>query len=154
MTTGRVARATAADLDAIDEIEAHSFKSPWTREAFAAELSRPHARLDVLRVDDRVVGFCDAWITPASAGARDGELQVLAIAVHPDVRGRGFGRTLLEHALATARAERCQLATLEVRRSNAPAIKLYERAGFAVVHVRAGYYQDDGEDALVMTLAL
>ncbi len=44
----------------------------------------------------------------------------------------------------------CTLATLEVRRSNVPAIALYERAGFKTVHVRARYYQDDNEDALVM----
>jgi len=49
-----------------------------------------------------------------------------------------------------ARAAGCLLATLEVRRSNAPAIALYEHAGFRTVHVRARYYDDDDEDALVM----
>jgi ribosomal-protein-alanine N-acetyltransferase len=60
------------------------------------------------------------------------------------------GAQLLAHALAEGRAAHCTLATLEVRRGNAPAIALYERAGFRTVHVRARYYQDNGEDALVM----
>ena len=53
-------------------------------------------------------------------------------------------------ALLAPTAARCNLATLEVRRGNAPALALYQRAGFRVVHVRARYYQDNGEDALVM----
>ncbi|HEY6179143.1 MAG TPA: GNAT family N-acetyltransferase, partial [Kofleriaceae bacterium] len=55
----------------------------------------------------------------------------------------------LRHALAEARAAHCRVATLEVRRGNAPAIAMYQRAGFRTVHVRTGYYED-GEDALVM----
>ena len=54
------------------------------------------------------------------------------------------------HVLDVATRASCTLATLEVRRSNKPAIAMYERAGFKTVHVRAKYYQDDGEDALVM----
>ena len=56
---------------------------------------------------------------------------------------------VLAHVLDVAQRTGCSLATLEVRRSNVPAIALYERAGFKTVHVRARYYQDD-EDALVM----
>ncbi len=141
-----IAAASEADLDAIAEIERHSFKSPWSRETFAAELTREWARIDVGRVGHRVVAFCNYWIVSA-------ELQILAIATHPDYRGRGIGRRMLAHVLDTARAAGCTLATLEVRRSNQPAIALYEHAGFRTVHVRARYYQDD-EDALVMTCAL
>ena len=69
---------------------------------------------------------------------------MLAIATHPDHRGRGIGaRAARARARARAPRGRLQLATLEVRRSNRPAIALYERAGFATVHVRARYYQDD-----------
>ena len=141
--TFEIAPATAADLDAIDEIERHSFRSPWPRATFEGELARAWARLDVLRAGGRVVAFCDSWIVAP-------ELSILAIATDPDHRGRGLAASLLAHVLAAARAAGCTLATLEVRRGNAPAIALYERAGFRTVHVRAGYYQDDGEDALVM----
>ncbi len=81
-------------------------------------------------------------------------MQILAIATHPDFRGRGIGRQMLEHVLAASAQAGCQMASLEVRASNAPAIALYEHAGFKTVHVRARYYQDDGEDALVMMRGL
>lgn len=141
-TVTTIRPATEADLDAIDEIEQHSFKSPWTRETFAGELKREWARIDVVRSGDRVIGFCNYWLVTT-------ELHILAIATHPDFRGKGIATHLLDHVLQVARATGCSLATLEVRRSNKPAIALYEHAGFKTVHVRARYYQDD-EDALVM----
>jgi [ribosomal protein S18]-alanine N-acetyltransferase len=136
-----------ADLDAVDEIERHSFKHPWPAQVFADELARDWARVDVIRDRGRVVGFVDYWLV-------HDEVHLLAIAVHPDVRRRGAGRVLLDHLLALARDRRAALVTLEVRRNNRPAIALYERAGFAVVGVRPRYYAEDGEDALVMTLEL
>jgi ribosomal-protein-alanine N-acetyltransferase len=144
-----IAPATAADLDAIDEIERHSFPNPWPRATFEAELTRAGARLVVERGErgGGVVGFCNYWIVAD-------ELHILAIATHPDHRRAGTGRRLLAHALDEARALACAHATLEVRRGNAPAIALYQRAGFRGVHIRARYYQDNQEDALVMRCEL
>jgi ribosomal-protein-alanine N-acetyltransferase len=138
--------ATAADLDAIDEIERHSFPVPWPKSTFAGELERDWARIDVVR-DPHVIAFNNYWLVA-------GELHVLAIATHPDHRRKGIAGLLLAHALDAARAIGATVATLEVRRGNTPAIALYERAGFATVHVRQRYYQDDGEDALVMLCQL
>ncbi len=138
--------ATLADLDAIDEIERLSFPQPWPRATFEAELVREHARLLTAR-DPGVVGFCNFWLVAQ-------ELHVLAIATHPTHRRGGIGRLLLARAIADARVAQCTLATLEVRRGNLAAIALYEHAGFATVHVRARYYQDNDEDALVMTARL
>ena len=145
--TETIAPATAADLDAIDEIERHSFKTPWPRETFASELTREWARVDVVRDGGRIVAFCNYWIVPP-------ELHIHAIATSPDLRGRGIAGRLVGHVLEVARAAGCNLGTLEVRAGNKPAIALYERAGFKTVHVRARYYQDDGEDALVMLRGL
>lgn len=147
--------ATERDLDAIDAIEQHSFKSPWSRATFESELRRAWARIDVACRAARVVGFCNYWVVlPARAALAgedpDGELHILAIATDPDLRRQGVAGRLLTHALDAAARAGCRLATLEVRRSNAPAIGLYERTGFRTVHVRKGYYQADGEDALVM----
>jgi ribosomal-protein-alanine N-acetyltransferase len=167
--------ATAADLDAIDEIERHSFARPWPRSTFEAELVRDLARLDVARTvavtegdgsiagwgpgdslargnpraTTPVIGFCNYWVIPDPQGLR-GELHILAIATHPDHRRAGVGAALVGRAIDQARAQGCTLGTLEVRRGNVPAIALYERAGFRTVHVRKRYYQDNGEDALVM----
>jgi len=143
VSTLAVTAAREADLDAIDEIEQHSFRTPWPRATFEGELARAWARIDVGRLDDRLVVFCNYWLVTT-------ELHILVIATHPDFRGRGLAGQLLRHVLEVARGAGCTLATLEVRRSNRPAIALYERAGFKTVHVRARYYQDDGEDALVM----
>jgi len=142
-----VRAATSADLDAIDAIEQHSFTRPWPRSTFEAELTREWAHLDVGMLAGRIVAFCDYWIVVP-------ELQILAIATHPDFRGRGIGREMLDHVLAASARAGCQLASLEVRAGNRPAIALYEHAGFKTVHVRARYYQDDGEDALVMLRGL
>ena len=141
--------ATAADLDAIDEIELHSFTRPWPKKTFEAELGREWARLDVALVTEtrRIVAFCDYWVVPP-------EMQILAIATHPDYRGKKIGAAMLDHVLAQSAAAGCQIASLEVRAGNRPAIALYEHAGFKTVHVRARYYADDNEDALVMTRGL
>lgn len=142
--------ATPADLDAVLEIERHSFHSAWTRETFEKELATPHARIDVWRDErGRVLAFHNYWLVAVS-----GEVHVLSIATHPDHRRRGLGGQLLVHALAAGRAIGTTLATLEVRKGNAPAIALYERLGFRTVHVRSRYYADGDEDALVMTLAM
>lgn len=154
--------ATLADLDAIAEIDRHAFPRPWPRATFEAELERSVrgelanasereyvnvGRLVVLVERDRVVAYCNYWVVT-------GEVHILAIATHPDHRRGGLGARLVAHALAEGRRSGCTLATLEVRRSNAPAIALYERAGFATVHVRKRYYIDNDEDALVMTASL
>jgi [ribosomal protein S18]-alanine N-acetyltransferase len=135
-------RATAADLDAIDEIERHSFPIPWPRTTFEAELTRDHARIVVGRAP-RVIAFCNYWLIAD-------EVHILAIATHPDHRRAGIAARLLDHALDDGRRIACTRATLEVRRSNQPAIALYQRAGFRGVHVRARYYQDNNEDAVIM----
>jgi ribosomal-protein-alanine N-acetyltransferase len=146
--------ATPADLDAIEEIERHSFPRPWPRETFEAELGREGAHLIVERLErGAIAGFCNYWIVLPGGGA-EGELHIHAIATHPDRRRAGTGGRLLAHALDEARALGAAVATLEVRRGNAPAIALYERAGFRGVHVRARYYQDNQEDALVMQCEL
>jgi ribosomal-protein-alanine N-acetyltransferase len=138
-----IERATAADLDAIDEIERHSFTMPWPRRVFENELMRDHARLDVARISGRVGGFCNYWIV-------SDEVHLLAIATHPDLRGRGIAGELIAHMFVAGHAAGCTMATLEVRRSNHPAIGVYRRAGFDVVFVRKAYYRDNGEDALIM----
>lgn len=136
-----------ADLDEVDAIERHSFKAPWPRQVFADELGRSWARVDVARAGERVIGFVDYWLVAD-------EVHLLAIATHPDHRRRGVGGLLLDQVLAVARATAARMVTLEVRRTNVPAIALYEHRGFKRVGVRPAYYQEDGEDAVVMTLDL
>ena len=136
-----IAAATAADLDAIDEISRHGFRAPWPRQTFVDELTRPHGRLVVAEFAGVVVGYANYWIVVD-------EVHLLAIAVHPDHRRRGLGAVLLADVLAAGAEAR--VITLEVRAGNTPAIALYRRHGFVPVATRGGYYGGDGEDALVM----
>lgn len=145
--------ATTADLAALHEIERHSFPNPQSVEQLAAELARPHARLDLIRERGTPIAFASYWIVVPGA-QHAAEVHILSIATHPDFRRRGLAGQLLGHALAAGRAVGAEIATLEVRRSNAPAIALYEAHGFSTVHVRPGYYQSNNEDALVMLASL
>jgi ribosomal-protein-alanine N-acetyltransferase len=145
-STMLVEPATTDDLDAIEDIERHSFPRPWPRASFEAEIVREHAHLVVVRSPARisVIAFANFWLVA-------GELHIHSIATHPDHRRAGIGARLVTHMIDAAVRAECTLATLEVRCGNVPAIALYERAGFRTVTVRARYYQDNQEDALVMT---
>jgi [ribosomal protein S18]-alanine N-acetyltransferase len=145
----QIARSSEADLDAIEEIERLSFPVPWARSAFADELARPWARLEILRhaPTGRVVGFCNYWLVAD-------ELHILNVAVHPEERRHGHGARLLRHVLEMARREKVRVLSLEVRASNRAAAALYRSFGFHEVGVRPKYYADNGEDALLMDLEL
>lgn len=144
-----LAAGTEADLDAITEIERLSFPTPWTRQAFAEELSRPWARLHILREakSGRAVGFCNYWLVAD-------ELHVLTIAVHPQARRQGHASHILRHILAEAGQKRVRKISLEVRVSNQAAQALYRKFGFRLVGTRPRYYANNGEDALLMDLEL
>lgn len=142
----------ASDLDDVVRIEHAGHPSPWPRQVFAEELDREWARLDVVRErgadgHSRVVAFANYWLVK-------GEVHLLNIATHPERRRLGYGKMLMDRLMVFAEAEACDYLTLEVRRSNVAAIKLYERYGFSAVAVRPSYYVDNREDALVMALEL
>ncbi len=144
-----LAKSTAADLDAVMEIERLCFPTPWPREAFADELARSWARLEILRQSSsgRVVAFCNYWLV-------SDELHILNIAVRPDERRHGHASTLLRHILAQARTASFRVLSLEVRTSNHAAQALYRKFGFKEVGLRPKYYADTGEDALLMDFEL
>lgn len=138
------------DLPHVLAIERESFANPWSDALFLQELQIPFSRIVVVRPagDDAapVVGYLCRWVVAD-------EIHVLNVAVHPGHRRSGAGGVLVHEALREAR-ERCAAAvTLEVRRSNAWARRLYASFGFAEVGTRCDYY-GRGEDALIMRLAL
>ncbi len=112
---------------------------------FERELLNPGvSHLYVLRTGDwRVAAFCMDWIVAD-------ELHINNLAVRPECRGAGVGRALLESVFGHATALGARRATLEVRRSNAAARKLYERLGFSVAAIRKEYYDHPVEDALIL----
>jgi [ribosomal protein S18]-alanine N-acetyltransferase len=143
-----IERMRASDLDEVLPIERASFTMPWSRGAFLYEIEQNQvARCLVLREAGQLVAYICVWEVAD-------ELHITNIAVHPDTRRRGFGRTLLGRTLEDARERAVRLVVLEVRPSNTEARALYESFGFRVVGRRRGYYYDTGEDALVMEMAL
>jgi ribosomal-protein-alanine N-acetyltransferase len=133
------------DLDAVASLEAASFINPWTREMLARELSQNElARVYVVRMPgERVAAFCACWVIVD-------ELHINTIAVREDLRRRGLATALMHHVLDDAPRQGASRATLEVRRSNEAAQRLYEALGFRLAGVRPGYYTQPDEDALIL----
>lgn len=135
----------AADLDAVLQIEQASFVNPWTREMYLAELENPGVSYCyVARNSTReVVGYCSFWCVVD-------ELHINNLAVAPQYRGAGVGTALLREVMRQGARLGANRATLEVRRSNDAARRLYERLGFFVAGVRQEYYTNPVEDGLVL----
>ena len=145
-----VVPARAEHLDEIAGIELESFLVPWKREFFQSELSEPYRYARVLSSQDGSTPRVGGYLFAVSLYE---EFHINKIATDPRVRNRGFGRALLEDALARARASRAIAVTLEVRISNIPAREFYDSYGFREAYRRKAYYQD-GEDAFAMVLPL
>ena len=138
-------RLELRDLNAIEEIERASYKTPWSRSMFAGELAKPSSlSLGAFDPDTgELLGYLiisryvDAW-------------HVMNVAVAPEHRRRKIATMLLEQLFEQTAGEGHRGYTLEVRVSNDVAIRLYERAGFKPRGIRRGYYTDNREDALIM----
>jgi ribosomal-protein-alanine N-acetyltransferase len=147
----RFRRIRAEDLDRVVAIEKDGFKHPWSGDLIRREMGHAWSTI-LLAVDgdgdaERILGFIVFWLV-------HDEVHVLNIAVAMEARRGGIGRALMEEAAAHGRRRGAQLATLEVRRSNVPAIALYRALGYRQVGIRPNYYTDEGEDAIVMVLEL
>lgn len=138
---------TKADVPDVMNIERHSYAYPWSERFFLQEMSAQCARALIAQLHERIVGYILFWTLPD-------EVDIHNIAVHPDFRRRGVGRQLLGKAIETAQKRASLRVTLEVRKSNFAAQKLYESQGFVATGMRHGYYSDDGEDAITMALQL
>jgi ribosomal-protein-alanine N-acetyltransferase len=141
-------RITPMDLDDIPqvhEIERASFPVPWPSYAFRQELETNRmAHYLVARVDDEVIAYGGIWLMVDEA-------HITSFAVRPDHRRAGIGGRLMLDLMELSVHLGARVATLEVRLSNEAARLLYGRFGFRPVGVRARYYSDNGEDALIMT---
>jgi len=139
-----VRRMTLADLDAVAAIEAATFPTPWSREAFQQELERNvAARYLVAEKDGAVIGYAGAWIILD-------ESHITNIAVDEAQRGFGYGRQLTAGLMQYLANLGAAYATLEVRKSNLRAQNLYKSLGFIQLGVRKRYYEDNQEDAILM----
>lgn len=140
-----VDRMKVEDLPAVHVIERESFSTPWPAHAYRQELEANRlAHYIVARWGDEIVGFAGLWMLVDEA-------HITTFATRRAWRRQGIGERLLLAMLDLASARGAAEATLEVRPSNTPARRLYEKYGFKVVGVRPRYYSDNNEDALIMT---
>ena len=161
-----------ADIDEVRSVEKQCFPSPWPKESFRYEIERNRmARYFVLRRitpdmdtppalptpsflqrlfgkartagQGSMVGFAGIWLMVDEA-------HITTLAVTPDFQGQGLGELLLVAVTEISGVEGAKTMTLEVRKSNVIAQRLYEKYGFSKHGIRPHYYSDDGEDAVVM----
>ncbi len=134
----------ASDIAAVTRIERASFSTVWPSDAFYNELSTNKlAHYFVGLFDDRIIAYGGVWVIVEDS-------HVTTLAVDPQYRGRRFGEVLLLRLIDEAIERGAGWMTLEVRESNAVAQQLYRKYGFTTVTMRAGYYSDDNESALIM----
>lgn len=129
------------------ELEEICFASPWNERMFTDELEKnPLSRYVVLldrEKPGRVVAYAGYWKI-------FDEGHITNVAVRPEWRGKKAGTYLMNQLMQLAAAEGIGAMTLEVRKSNDVAQALYRKLGFREEGVRKKYYEDNGEDALIM----
>ena len=139
-----IRRMRSGDIDSVHAIEEATFAVPWSRDSFEREIEKNAAARYLVAVrDGRIIGYGGAWIILD-------ESHVTNIAVAEDARGQGVGRKLTEELMQYLSNLGAAYATLEVRVSNLRAQNLYKSLGFVTVGKRKRYYEDNGEDALLM----
>ncbi len=140
---------TSDDLSAILELDQACFGGLWTLEGYQRELDSPNSELLGLFSPvspSKLLGLGCFW-------AILDEAHITILAIHPQYHRQGLGQVLLYSLLKTAGDRGLERSTLEVRASNVAAISLYQKFGFKIAGRRKGYYQDNGEDALVLWLS-
>ena len=149
----RIRPMNMADIPSVAALEAEIFSDAWSEKLYRETLESGRYDCQVLEeIEPTENGgsrtlmlagyFCGQVIFD--------EAEVHRIAVRPEMRGRGYGRILLEDFLNRVQDQDVVTVLLEVRAGNAPAIGLYEKKGFAEIGVRKGYYQHPKEDAKIL----
>ncbi|MEK7433608.1 MAG: ribosomal protein S18-alanine N-acetyltransferase [Cyanobacteriota bacterium] len=136
-------KMTIEDIDIVSKIEKLCFGEGWTPTPFDKELKRGDCSYFIARENDKIVGYSGTWLILE-------ELHIIIIAVIPDFRERKIGQKLLINLLKDGVKNGAKWSTLEVKSTNIPAQKMYEKFGFAVKGVRKKYYHQDGQDAFIM----
>jgi [ribosomal protein S18]-alanine N-acetyltransferase len=173
-TRYQVRTMTEADIVQVAAIERESFPTTWPQTSYKRELAnnlaryivvidrgQPPVRQDepprrrslfglfnrrdgIARTTDYIAGYVGVWLMVDQA-------HIVAIAVRASYRGLGLGELLLAEAIDLARENNQESVTLEVRKSNLIAQRLYDKYRFLKVGTRRRYYSDNHEDAVVMT---
>lgn len=128
----------------VAELEKECFSTPWSEVALSEELSNQFARFFVAIVNGEIAGYIGAHNVL-------GEVYITNVAVFTSQRKKGIGEMLISELIKVVKNENAEFITLEVRESNASAIRLYEKCGFERVGERKNFYEKPCENAVLMT---
>ncbi|HNW26321.1 MAG TPA: ribosomal protein S18-alanine N-acetyltransferase [Candidatus Gastranaerophilaceae bacterium] len=134
-----------SDVEEVMKIEEQAYgEHHWSKDSFYGELSNELAHYySAFDLAGNLLGYAGTWRILDEA-------HITTIAVKPELRRKKIGEALLIRAIEDFYKNEIKYVTLEVRVSNIPAIKLYEKYGFKSLGERKGYYQNNNEDALIM----
>ena len=138
-----ITKMTQQHVAQVAELEKLCFSDPWSEKSVASELNNPLALWLVADDNGRVAGYIGSQTVV-------GESDMMNVAVHPDYRQQGIATGLIVGQVEQLRKLESHSLTLEVRASNEPAKRLYEKLGFQQVGCRKNYYRNPREDALIL----
>ena len=144
MMSLEITKMTSAHIEEISRLEKECFSSPWSEEGLKSELDNSFARFFVALSDGKIAGYIGSHNVL-------GEVYITNVAVFPEFRRSGVGKTLVDFLVNEMKAEEAEFVTLEVRESNFNAIALYEKSGFEKVGKRKDFYEKPREDGVLMT---
>lgn len=136
------------DIDGVLKVESETFSDPWPEDIFYQEvIVNDHAHYFVAELDEKIVGYAGFW-------AVIGDAQITNVAIVPRYRGYKMGEKLFAYTCQQALKLGVKRLSLEVRKSNEVAQKMYRKFGLVPGGIREKYYTDNQEDAIVMWVNL
>lgn len=139
-----IINASPECIQGMTEVENLSFATPWSLDSITDEVVKNNlARYICARLDGQIIGYGGMWVIFEEA-------HITNIAVLPEFRRCGIGKFILKELIQIAKKNNVTTMTLEVRKSNIVAQKLYKFYGFECCGIRKAYYSDNGEDAIIM----
>lgn len=139
----RITEMMPGHISQVAQLEKICFSDPWSENSIASELNNALSFWLVAVEEDTVAGYIGSQTVM-------GDTDMMNVAVHPDYRRRGIGEQLVNCLVEELKKRQSRSLTLEVRASNLPAQKLYEKLGFSEVGRRPRYYRNPKEDALIL----
>ncbi len=151
----RIRNVEASHIGALIELGESANLSHWSAQSYLDELKEPRTVMYRLESEENAtIGFIVGRVVPAADDEKAVDADIYNIAVSQELQNQGNGQVLLDEFLSNCRELHVRSVWLEVRESNANAIKFYKRNGFFAVTTRKHFYTDPLENALLMRLNL
>ena len=134
---------TIDQVQKVADLEKICFSDPWSEKSVEEELRNPLSLWLTAMEGEKLLGYIGSQTVM-------GETDMMNVAVAPEARRNHIGEALILELIRKLKQADSHSLTLEVRASNLPAIRLYEKLGFSQTGRRPGYYRNPREDALIL----